>query len=350
MFIYKNFLHTKSSDNLNSSAFSDRPLVRFFKLLIRKLSSQYIRLLPIKINDLRRIPYFSKNFSIDYVEYIIRNNPKVDYALFPNKDKKEIDYFLKMMTIGAFSGGYDRQDFGIRWNDFESVRKTVGKNLHYNIFRNQYSLYGFNSIVYPDTGIFPDNYHLEIFKKENYDTCLDIGAYIGDSAYIINKMLKPKKIYAFEPDVNNKKILLENISLNNLVNIVMPVNFATGSKVGEAYFDSVNASSGLNTKKTGNKVSITTIDAFVKSQKIKKLDLIKMDIEGAEMDTLIGAKDAIKKHKPDLVIAIYHRGQHFFEIPPMLKKLVPNYKFRFIALSGSSPVIERFLMASINKI
>jgi len=281
---------------------------------------------------------------------MIRKNPVVDYTLFPDKDRNEIDYFLKMTVIGAFSDGYDLSDFGGRWGKFERIRKEVGRNLRFNILNNQYTLYGFRSSVYPDTGIFPDNYKLSLFKYRNHKICFDIGAYIGDSAYIINKELNPDKIYAFEPEVANFKTLEHNIRINLLQNVVEPINLATSHKNGSMIIDSVNASSSIKSKGRGYKVSVTTLDEFVKRRRIKNVDLIKMDIEGAEMDTLLGAKSVIKKYKPDLVIAIYHRGQHFFEIPPMLKKLVPSYKFRFVALSGSSPVIERFLMASTKNI
>lgn len=349
--IYHKILSSEINDSVDHGLnLKKKPFNNFLNLIIRKLTTQKIRLTPLRIKYISKIPYFSKEFGLDYLEYILKNSPDMPYDFFPKKDWSEIDYFIKIMLKGAFFEGYTEKDFGNRWSKFESTRKKVGTNLRFNLLKNYFSLFGFKSFVYPDTGIFPDNYHLEILKKVNYGTCLDIGAYIGDSAFIINKMLKPKKIYAFEPDVNNKVVLSENIKLNGLEDSVFPVSYATGSKSGSAYFESVNASSSLNNKKTGNKVSIITIDDFVKTEKINNLDLIKMDIEGAELDTIQGARSSIAKFKPDLVIAIYHRGKHFFELPSLLKKIVPSYKFRFVALSGSSPVIERFLMVSTNKI
>jgi hypothetical protein len=52
----------------------------------------------------------------------------------------------------------------------------------------------------------------------------------------------------------------------------------------------------------------------------------------------------------DLLIATYHKGEHFFEIPGCIKKLVPQYNLRFIAMNGASPVIERYIGASIMRI
>ncbi|MEM3394205.1 MAG: FkbM family methyltransferase, partial [Candidatus Methanomethylicia archaeon] len=83
---------------------------------------------------------------------------------------------------------------------------------------------------------------------------------------------------------------------------------------------------------------------------IKKVDLIKMDIEGAEFDTLKGAVKTLKRDKPDLLVAIYHKGEHFFEIPGWLKKQVPEYNLRFLAFNEASPIIERFVAASVRRI
>lgn len=89
--------------------------------------------------------------------------------------------------------------------------------MKYNIFNNTFTLFGFKSKVYPDTGVFPDNYFLHLLKDKEYATCLDLGAYIGDTAFLMNKYLYPQKIYAFEPDPDNMKIL-NNKNLKNNFN------------------------------------------------------------------------------------------------------------------------------------
>ena len=112
------------------------------------------------------------------------------------------------------------------------------------------------------------------------------------------------------------------------------------------------AGSIISKTKTKNqiKVRVIPLDEFVKKEKIKKVDFIKMDIEGAEFDTLKGAVKTLKRDKPDLIITIYHKGEHFFEIPKWLKKQVPEYNLRFLAFSQASPIIERAIAASTEKI
>ena len=54
---------------------------------------------------------------------------------------------------------------------------------------------------------------------------------------------------------------------------------------------------------------------------------IKMDIEGAEIEAIKGACSTISKHKPDLAISVYHKIDHLWKIPLLLKSLKNNYKF-----------------------
>lgn len=53
--------------------------------------------------------------------------------------------------------------------------------------------------------------------------------------------------------------------------------------------------------------------------------LIKMDIEGAEQEALLGAKRIISEYQPKLAICIYHRIEDLWEIPLLIKELNPEY-------------------------
>ena len=57
------------------------------------------------------------------------------------------------------------------------------------------------------------------------------------------------------------------------------------------------------------RIKVTSIDEFVKLENLRKLDFIKMDIEGAEIEALTGAVETIKFHKPNFAIASYHKIQ-----------------------------------------
>ena len=60
---------------------------------------------------------------------------------------------------------------------------------------------------------------------------------------------------------------------------------------------------------------------------LEKIDFIKMDLEGTELDALKGAFYSIKKFIPKLAICVYHLKNDIYEIPMNLKELLPEYNF-----------------------
>ena len=63
------------------------------------------------------------------------------------------------------------------------------------------------------------------------------------------------------------------------------------------------------------KINATTLDNFVFENNIKKLDLIKIDVEGFEEKVIRGSKETIKKFFPKQIIAIYHKASDLINIP-----------------------------------
>jgi FkbM family methyltransferase len=76
-----------------------------------------------------------------------------------------------------------------------------------------------------------------------------------------------------------------------------------------------------------------TIDTFVE-QSGNRLDLIKLDVEGSEMNVLHGAAKAIRQWRPKHALSLYHRREHFLEIPEFLLECHSDYRF---SLSVNNP-------------
>ena len=159
-----------------------------------------------------------------------------------------------------------------------------------------------------------------IFEVKEDATIFDIGAWKGDTAYFFSKKCSNKaRIYAFEPDENNYKVLLkikDKYKLNN----VIASNILFSNSEAEINFLSMD----LNRQAV--KMKSTTIDKFVEENNIEKIDYIKMDVEGAEKNILEGSIKTIKKFKPSLAIAIYHGGklfmEDFYNIPIFIKNVI----------------------------
>ena len=54
--------------------------------------------------------------------------------------------------------------------------------------------------------------------------------------------------------------------------------------------------------------------------------MIKMDVEGAERETLLGCRQMIARCQPALIVSCYHRNEDLFDLPLLVKKLYPGYR------------------------
>ncbi len=133
---------------------------------------------------------------------------------------------------------------------------------------------------------------------------IDIGANIGAVSLLAASKVGSKGIvYAFEPDKNVLPRLYENINLNNFHNVEV-INSAVSDKISKLKFvneglSEVSHLAYTDKQKNGksNLISSTTLDRFLKQRKIKKIKMVKVDVEGAEMKVLKGARNALLSTK-----------------------------------------------------
>jgi hypothetical protein len=69
----------------------------------------------------------------------------------------------------------------------------------------------------------------------------------------------------------------------------------------------------------------TTIDDYVADGHVPKIDFIKMDIEGSEVNALRGAVKTIRRFRPKLAISVYHKIDDLITIPLLIKDIEPSY-------------------------
>jgi FkbM family methyltransferase len=70
-----------------------------------------------------------------------------------------------------------------------------------------------------------------------------------------------------------------------------------------------------------------TIDQFVTDQRLDRVDLIKLDLEGAEEYVLDGTMETINRFRPQLAVSIYHKVDHIWDLPIFLMSRLPEYHF-----------------------
>lgn len=185
-----------------------------------------------------------------------------------------------------------------------------------------------SSIIFPETFYMPAYEYRNICTVKENEIVFDIGAWIGDTSYVFSQRMKGTgRIYAFEPMPQNYEMLSENA--RNIPNLSIN-NFALGKEEGTLKFAFGGDNSGASKQDTSGSldVIVSTVDHFVKENKIDRVDFIKADIEGAECDMLLGAVETIKRFHPKLAICIYHRGQiDHYAVPEVILSIRQDYEF-----------------------
>ncbi len=186
---------------------------------------------------------------------------------------------------------------------------------------------------------FNSEYPESFFPKtlpENGDIVIDagVGAFNGKAmAPFLDyaEMVGAKGfVYGFEPVPQYAKEIEQNIKVDGYKNAkIYPYGVWSENTTMDLYLGELASSLVLPCYDNPPtvKVKLVSLDSFVEENNIKKVDLIKMDIEGAEAEALKGAENIIRQHKPKLVLAIYHKPDDFFNIIAYLNSLNPNYSY-----------------------
>ncbi len=138
----------------------------------------------------------------------------------------------------------------------------------------------------------------------------DVGAHIGEYAIVAARQIGSQgRVYAFEPQPDLAKVIEQNRNFLNLENIFVN-NLALGDTVGEISFTVPKEKTMASLAITDNDqqtyiVQMTTLDAFCAENDLTHVDLIKMDIEGAELMALKGASQLLRNPNGPVLIFEY---------------------------------------------
>lgn len=217
----------------------------------------------------------------------------------------------------------------IKINGNTSINKTTFKELSLNTNEALY-------FVVPDF-----DYYQHFYKVKTDDVVIDAGSNCGHLALLFSKLVgKNGLVYAFEPDKFNIDRINANISLNQDLpeNIkIQELLLWDENKFVDFYEAGTVGSSAVwipNIEECVKKEAIR-IDDWMLKNKVEKLDFIKMDIEGAEIEALEGCIETIKKHSPNFAIASYHivNGEKtHIKLEQFFKKL--NYPYKTVKFRG----------------
>ena len=165
----------------------------------------------------------------------------------------------------------------------------------------------------------------------------DVGANIGTISIWLSKILKLGHIYSFEPQRQIFYQLAGNIALNNLYNIDV-FNYAVGSTEGMITVNEPNYFSNYDFGTfsfieekipcTNKKLTVPciTLDNFVKYYNVPKVDLLKIDVEGMDLEVLKGSMNILENFSP--VIYIEHFDNRVSQLEE-IQSFLSTYNYSF---------------------
>ena len=166
----------------------------------------------------------------------------------------------------------------------------------------------------------------------------DVGAHYGETIKLFYKRLKLDKIYSFEASPKNFEILQKNVSKYNSKKIEIH-NYGVGEQISKNYINQTLESSSSTINQINEKskyfkkklkilniknkdsfqikipIKILTLDYFIEKNKIKYIDLLKIDTEGYELNVLKG----LSKHNKKVKLVYF---EHHYD-----DMIIKNYKF-----------------------
>ena len=155
------------------------------------------------------------------------------------------------------------------------------------------------------------------------DIVIDCGAYTGNTTlYFSQKTGLGGHVYGFEAARDVFSQYVKNIG--HIKNCT-PIRSAVSKENGTATFGGPPASASIGQQ--GEEVTTVALDDFISKNNIPRVDFIKMDVEGAEADVLLGASKLIKQFRPKMALSIYHNRYDLYVLPAIVRKIDPNYNF-----------------------
>ena len=183
------------------------------------------------------------------------------------------------------------------------------------------------------------NQVLAKYLKEDF-VVIEAGANIGSESLLISRLAPQGKVYCFEPNPYTFDRLKINIAINELNN-VYAYDYALGEADGAIHFNIYPkgfCNAGMSSKymetPLTKKITVTqkTLDNFVKEQQIERVDFIKMDIQGAEMDMIKGSLETIARFKPIIFTEACEPYNDTNKLYELLKSY--GYKIHLIGKTG----------------
>jgi FkbM family methyltransferase len=208
--------------------------------------------------------------------------------------------------------------------DDELSRRELREQLVWRYWLN------FSALSPPQNAI--DTYFpMDLLSPIPDEVFVDCGSFDGDSIRSFNSHWSGRfrHAFAFEPDPSNRAALASNVKAIGIGDRVTVMPYAVGNINGPVSFAfNSSASSHVTTENAksdaGSAIECRRLDD-IEWPATTTPTYIKMDIESAEPEALGGASELLRRHQPVLAVCTYHRSEHLWQIPNLIRSIAPEY-------------------------
>ena len=164
----------------------------------------------------------------------------------------------------------------------------------------------------------------QLFAFTQQEAYADVGAYNGDTVQEFLNITGGhyEHIYAIEPDRKNYQKLKIFVEQNQIRKCTL-VNKAVWSQAASVSFNQKGGRMSALAENGKEAVEAVSLDEVVGKA---SLTYLKMDVEGAEQEALLGSKQLLQNQKPKLFVAAYHHDNDLWQLPELIAKLNPEYQ------------------------
>jgi FkbM family methyltransferase len=259
----------------------------------------------------------SRYLYLQLICYRLAGHHSIKIPLEYSTDSEEYKNYMNIegsgspstLDVSGMFGKLKHFDFEYKGNKY--IADSFGFDAY--LFKKQYFYSKDDAIVSPNKG----------------DFIIDGGACTGDTALVFsNAVGQHGKVFSFDPVKEHIEILNHNISQYPLKNVVV-MPYGLSNEIKDFPPISLNGySPGFRVD--FNELPLRTIDYLVEKGDIERIDFIKLDVEGSEINALDGALNSIKFFKPKLAISLYHKANDIFEIIEHISFRFPFYTHYYI--------------------
>jgi FkbM family methyltransferase len=142
----------------------------------------------------------------------------------------------------------------------------------------------------------------------------DVGANIGNHTVFFGRVLGAAKVLAFEPQEHCHDTLTTNIALNGMEGRAVAYNCMIGARTGAgqmARFNARNLGGTAFAARDGGEIAMFALDDVIEAPDLERLDLIKIDVEGMQLEVLQGARSILEHRRPALWIELLARDNSY---------------------------------------